>query len=388
MPLSIDKKYIVDTLSDLVRIDSVNPDLVPGGAGEVEIAHHIAGLLRELGMQVTLQDLKPGRMNVIGRLKGSGGGKSLLLTGHMDVVGIAEMENPFEPVIRDGKMYGRGTDDMKCGLAAALGAIKALRDAAVHLKGDLWFAGVADEEYASIGTEGFVRDYHVDAAIVNEPTDLGICRVHKGFIWYEIVVSGKAAHGSDFEGGVDAIINMGRFLTELEKLAKNQQSSLPHAVLGPPSLHASLIKGGKELSTYPDECRLQIEWRTLPGQSETSLRAELQAIINRLSAQDPAFSAHIEPVMLERQPFEISADKPLVQCVVRNAQAVLGKPPEIFGASGWTDCSLFDQAGTETLLFGPGGDGAHAKVEWADLRSVEDAALILAKIAEDFCNLD
>jgi acetylornithine deacetylase len=388
MPLSIDKKYLFDTLSDLVEIDSVNPDLVPGGAGEVNIAKHIAGLLTELGMKATLQELKPGRMNVIGWLKGTGGGKSLLLSGHMDVVGIGEMVDPFKPQIKDGKMYGRGTFDMKGGLAAALGAIKALRDGGIHLRGDLVFAGVADEEYASIGTEGFIKDYHVDAAIVNEPTGLNICNVHKGFIWYEIVVSGKAAHGSDYIGGVDAILHMGRFLAELEKLVKRQQNRTPHPVLGPPSLHASLITGGQELSTYPAESRLQIEWRTLPGQKESELRAELQAIIDHLSAQDPAFSARIEPVLLERQPFEISPDKPLVQCVLRNAKSVLGESPELFGESGWTDCSLFDQAGIETLLFGPSGDGAHSKIEWLDLQSVEDTALILAKIAEDFCNLD
>jgi acetylornithine deacetylase len=384
MSIEVDQDYIQDILSKMVSIDSVNPSLVADGAGEGNIARYIAKLLENLGMQVKVDEFQPGRFNTVGVLPGKGKGRSLLLTGHMDVVGVEGMSEPFVPNVHGGRMYGRGTFDMKGGLAAAIGAIKAIRDNNIQLAGDLYFAAVADEEYASIGTEHFLEDYRADAAIITEPSGMSICRAHKGFIWFEVETRGKAAHGSDYQRGIDAISHMGRVLVELEKLAVDQQSLEPHALLGLPSLHASLISGGVELSTYPPDCTLKAEWRTLPRQDDKELMRKVQRILDHLSERDEQFSAKLTQ-LLTRYPFEISPRAEIVQTVVRSSEEELGIIPDFTGMSGWGDSGLFADAGIDVLLYGPSGDGAHAQEEWVDLHSVGEVAAVLCRTAQRFC---
>jgi acetylornithine deacetylase len=307
-----------------------------------------------------------------------------MLTGHMDTVGVGDMQEPFSGEVRDGKLYGRGSCDMKCGLAAILGAVKALRDAGLRPAGDLYVAGAADEEYLSCGSAQLAKAYRVDGVVVAEPSGFTIVRAHKGFIWFEVKTFGAAVHGSNYEDGVDAITRMGRFLVELEKLAISQQESEPYPLLGPPSLHASLIEGGIELSTYPPACTLKIEWRTVPGQTEEQLRGMLQAIIERLKAQDASFQAEVR-TMFVRHPFQVAEDAPIVQSVRNQAHKLLGKAPEFIGSGGWADTSLFERAGMDALMFGADGNGAHASEEWADLDALVDAAQVFAEIILDFC---
>lgn len=385
MTIEVDKDYIQTILSEMVSIDSVNPSLVGGGAGEREMAKYIAHHLERLGMQVKVDEIQEGRFNTVGKLPGKGKGHSLLLTGHMDVVGVEGMNEPFIPNTHGGRMYGRGTFDMKGGLASALGAVKAIRDNDIQLAGDLYFAGVADEEYASIGTEHFLEDYKVDAAIITEPSGKTICRAHKGFIWFEVATRGKAAHGSDYERGIDAIFHMGRVMVELEKLAEDQQSQEPHPLLGLPSLHASLISGGVELSTYPPDCTLKAEWRTLPRQDDKELMIRVQRVIDRQSERDEHFGAKLTQ-LLTRYPFEISPRAKIVQSVVSSSEEVLGITPEFSGMSGWGDSGLFAEAGIDVILYGPSGDGAHAREEWVDLQSVNEVAAVLVRTAQKFCS--
>ncbi len=385
MGYQIDRDKLVKTLQEMVRIDSVNPGLSAGGAGEREMAAYMGEQMRALGMQTNVYEVAPKYWNAVGLLKGTGGGRSLMLTGHMDTVGVGAMQNPFSGEVRDGKLYGRGSCDMKAGLAAILGAVKALQDAGLRVAGDVYVAGAADEEYLSLGSEQLASAYKVDGVIVAEPSGFYLVRAHKGFIWFEVKTFGNAAHGSDYVTGVDAITRMGRFLVELEKLAESQQHSEPYPLLGPPSLHASLIEGGVELSTYPSVCKLKIEWRTVPGQSEEALKGELWAIIERLKAQDPSFSAEVKTLFV-RHPFQVPEDAPIVQCVHRHTEQVLGREPEFFGMGGWADTSLFERAGMDALIFGPDGDGAHADVEWADLDSLVICAQVFAETILDFCN--
>lgn len=384
MSIEVDTSYIQEILSEMVAIDSVNPGLVVGGAGEAKIAGFIAKRLESLGLQVQVDEIQEGRFNTVGRLPGKGKGRSLLLTGHMDVVGVEGMSEPFVPNVHGGRMYGRGTFDMKGGLAAAIGAIKAIRDNDIDLAGDLYFAAVADEEFASIGTEHLLEDFKVDAAIITEPSGKTICRAHKGFIWFEVVTKGKAAHGSDYERGIDAVSHMGRVLVELERLEREQQSRDPHALLGLPSLHASLISGGVELSTYPPECTMKAEWRTLPGQDDKELMGKVRRILDHLSERDQRFSARLTQ-LLTRYPFEISPRAEIVQTVVRSSEEELGVTPQFTGMSGWGDSGLFAEAGIDVILYGPSGDGAHAREEWVDLQSVSEVAAVLARTAQKFC---
>ena len=382
--LKIDREYLTTTLTNLIRINSINPTLVSGGAGEAEIAAYVADTLRGLGMEVAVHEVEPRRVSVVGRLKGSGHGKTLMLNGHMDTVGIDNMREPFSAEIVDGKMYGRGAYDMKCGLAACIAAAKAIADASVLLSGELQIAAVSDEEYASLGTADVVKRYKPDAAIVTEPTELVISLVHKGFIWLEVETIGKAAHGSRPQLGIDANMRMGRFLGKLDRLEQELRARPGHPLIGPPTLHAALIQGGTGLSVISESCKLQIERRTLPGETEAQVVAEIQALIDQLSASDPTFKATVKSFFV-RDPFEVSEDAAIVQSLDRAAANVLHRQLPHAGVSFWTDAALYASAGIETVLFGPIGAGAHAREEWVDLQSVEDAALVLAQTAIDYC---
>jgi acetylornithine deacetylase len=256
---TIDREYLVGTLADLIRINSINPSLVPGAPGEVAIATSVADRLRWLGLDVMTLESHPGRPSVIGTLRGAGGGRSLMLNAHLDTVGVDGMPDPLTPIVCDGKMHGRGTYDMKGSLAACLAAAKALVDANVALRGDLVLAAVADEEYASLGTTEVARRVPVQAAIVTEPTELDLCIAHKGFVWLEVETRGRAAHGSRFFEGIDANMRMGRFLARLDHFEQELRVRPPHPLVGPPSLHAPLLRGGTELSTYAARCILGIE---------------------------------------------------------------------------------------------------------------------------------
>ena len=373
---------ITELLRQLVAIDSVNPDLVPGGAGEGNIARFVAEWLERAGLEVVVDEVAPGRPNVVGIARGSGGGRSLLLNAHMDTVGVTGMERPHDPSIENNRLYGRGALDMKGGLAAILMAGALVRQRG--LRGDVLVTAVVDEEFASIGTGAIVRRWRADAAIVTEPTELDICTAHKGFAWFTVETKGMAAHGSRPDLGVDAIVKMGKVLVGLEELDLALRSASPHRLLGTGSVHASLIEGGQELSSYPERCTLGVERRTIPGETMQRVEAELPAIFARIAAHDPTFQASVT-TRLTREPFEVSLQEPVAQAVLRQARQRLGREIVEVSGSGWMDSALLAAAGIPTIIFGPGGAGAHAVVEWSDLAQVEQCAEILAAVAEDFC---
>ncbi|HEY7347179.1 MAG TPA: ArgE/DapE family deacylase [Ktedonobacterales bacterium] len=369
-------------LRKLVAIDSINPDLVPGGAGEAAIAQFVANWLQEAGLEVTLDEPVAGRPSVVGIARGSGGGRSLLLNAHMDTVGVVGMEHPHEPGVEGNRLYGRGAYDMKGGLAAIM--LAAAQAKQRGLRGDVIVTAVADEEYASIGTASVVRRWRADAAIVTEATALDLCLAHKGFTWLEVEVTGRAAHGSLPNVGVDAIVKMGKILTGLEHLESALAAQPAHPLLGHGSLHASLITGGQELSSYPEHCLLSVERRTLPEETPEQVEAELQRIIDQLAAADPALQAVVRTT-LARAAFEVPADAPIVQAVRGAANAVLGREPAVFGAAWWMDSAILAASGIPTVIFGPSGEGAHAAVEWVNLDDVERCVEVLVRAATNFC---
>ena len=384
MNLTIDRPYLTQTLRDLIGIESINPSLVPGGSGEAKIAAYVAQAMERLGLETTTDEVVRGRVNVVGRLKGRGGGPSLMLNGHTDTVGVAGMSRPFQANLRQDRMIGRGAFDMKGSVAAMLAAAKALVEANVSLNGDLILAAVADEEYASVGTADVIKRYPVDAAIVTEPTQLKLCLAHKGFVWLEVETLGRAAHGSRYQEGIDANMRMGRFLAELDKLEQALRWQTGHPLLGPPSLHAAMLSGGTELSAYAAYCQLKVERRTIPGETEAQVVAELQAIIDRLAAADPTFVAQVK-AMFVREPFEVSAEADLVKIVDRALAGVVGRASEPIGETFWADAALLAAAGIETVMLGPIGGGAHADEEWVDLASLVDLAEVLAQTAIAYC---
>ena len=386
MPIVIDRRYLIDTLTGLVHINSINPTLVPGGAGESEIAAYTADSMTAIGLEVSVHESEPGRPSVAGILRGRGGGRSLMLNAHYDTVGVDGMTDPFSAAIRDGRLYGRGAYDMKGSLAACMSAAKSLIDAGIILDGDLVVAAVADEEYASLGTNELIRHYPVSGAIVTEPTGLDICLAHKGFIWLEVETIGRAAHGSRYDLGLDANMLMGRFLGELDKLEKALRARPEHPLVGPPTLHAAMIKGGSELSAYAASCHLQIERRTIPGETESQVVEEIQAIVDELTAADPDFRARVESFFV-RDPFEVSSEASLVQVLSESATRILNQPPAMVGQMPWMDSALLASAGVETVVFGPSGAGAHAHEEWVEVESAVKLAEILAEVAVAYCKL-
>jgi acetylornithine deacetylase len=374
---------VTQLLSDLVAIDSVNPDLVSGAAGEARIARYIADWLTSRGLEVQLIVSKPGRPNVIGRALGTGGGKTLVLNGHMDTVGVGAMREPHQPRIEGGRLHGRGAYDMKGGLAACMTAVAAA--ARQSLRGDVIFTAVVDEEYASLGTANLAAGLHADGAIVAEFTELNVILAHKGFVWLEIETHGTAAHGSRPDLGVDAIAKMEHVLVEVEQLDQRLRAQPTHVLLGSGSIHASLIQGGQDLSSYPDRCVLSVERRTIPGESPEQVEAELVHIVRDLERRDPSFKSTIHRG-LDRAPLETPAEAGIVKAVREATEKVLGRPAAIAGVPFWTDAAILSAAGIPSLLFGPSGAGAHSAEEWVDLASVKACAEIYLAAAIDFCS--
>lgn len=375
-------RQLEQLIGDLVAINSINPDLVPGAPGEAQIAQAVADWLRAAGLEVQLDESIPGRPSVVGIARGSGGGKTLLLNGHIDTVGVAGMTDPFKPRVEEGRLYGRGAYDMKGGLAACLVAAAEARKH--NLRGDVIVTAVADEEYAGLGTTSIAERHRADGAIVAESTELQLVTAHKGFIWLEVETFGVAAHGSRPHLGVDAIAKMGRFLAELERLGETLAARPAHPLLGNASVHASLIRGGQELSSYPEQCVLSVERRTLPGETAAPVEAELQGIVDRLHDADSAFRAVVRPGLV-RAPLETPAVAGIAVAVRESAERVLGRPCEPAGLSFWTDAATLQAAGIPTVLFGPTGVGAHAAEEWVDIASVEVCAQIYLATALTFC---
>jgi acetylornithine deacetylase len=368
-------------LRDLVAIDSVNPSLVPGAAGEAAIAARVAAELGALGLAVETTEVRPRRPNVVAVVEGREAGRTLLFCGHLDTVGVEGMSRPFEPVERDGRLYGRGAQDMKGGLAAMVGA--AGRLAGTLARGRVVVAAVVDEEFASLGAEALVARWHADAAVVTEPTDLQIAVAHKGFAWIDVETRGRAAHGSRPAEGRDAILRMGRVLARLEALDRALQARPPQPLVGTASLHASIIRGGRELSSYPDHCVLQLERRTVMGESGQTALAEVEQILEDLRAADPEFEASAQ-LRFSRPPYALAPDHAIVQALVGVLRAQ-GRSAAVGGMSFWTDAAILGGAGIPSVLFGPGGAGLHGPDEHVRLDEVVACRDALVALAHAFC---
>ena len=357
---------LTELISRLVSIESVNPDLVPSGSGEVAIAAFVAEWLETAGLEVSVIAPRPGRPSVVGVLRGSGGGRSMMLNAHMDTVGAGGMDAPFSPRVAVGRVYGRGAVDMKASLAAIMLAAREARN--LKLRGDLIITTVADEEVASIGTAAVLEQYRADFGIVTEPTELRLCIAHKGFVWLEVETVGVAAHGSRADLGVDAIAAMGPVLVGVRELQSRLRAGPQHGLLGTGSLHASLVEGGQEMSTYPARCVLSIERRTVPGEDGASVLREISPL------------GGTARITLERPPSEMAVDHPLSVAVARAAG-----DPVIIGVAYWMDMALLNAAGIPCVAYGPAGEGEHADVEWVDVASVQKCINVYLQVAELLC---
>jgi acetylornithine deacetylase len=364
---------VIELTSRLVAIDSVNPALVPGGAGEGEIARFVAGWARAAGLEADVLEATPGRPSVVVRAAGSGGGRALLLCAHLDTVGVAGMADPHAPRLDGDRLHGRGAYDMKAGLASALLAAREV--AGLGLAGDVVVAAVADEEHASLGVQEVLAAVGADAAIVTEPTELELVVAHKGFVWIEVEVQGRAAHGSRHEEGVDAIVKAGPILTAIGELDQ-ALAARTHPLVGRGSVHASLIEGGAEMSSYPARCAIGLERRTLPGETAADVEAEVERLIEADATQR---------ITLVREPFEVPHDAEVVQAVRAAAADVTGAEPTLAGAPYWADAAFIAAAGIPTVMFGASGAGAHAVEEWVSVEASVTVTRTLIAAAQRLC---
>ena len=368
---------------ELVKIDSRNPALAPDSRGERAVAMTLAATLEAWGFAVDVHDATPGRPNVVARA-GRGIGRSLMLNGHLDVVGVDGMAHaPFSADVRDGRLYGRGAADMKGGLAAMSAA--AARATRRGFAGEVIIAAVADEEHTSAGTRELLRrGIRADAAIVGEPTGLAVMPAHKGFAWVEIEVRGRAAHGSRYDVGVDAILDSAVVLDELDRLERETLPARRHPLLGRSSLHVSTIEGGTGWSTYPDRCLIRVERRTLPGERAEEPLSEVSAAIARAKERRVTLAADAR-LVLSQAPSDVPASAPIVG-TLSEALMASGEPVTIAGMSAWTDAALLNEAGIPAICFGPGDIGvAHAAEEWIDVAEIERATDVLEELIIRWC---
>ncbi|MCU1406583.1 MAG: acetylornithine deacetylase [Glaciihabitans sp.] len=412
---SASAQELVELVRKLVSLRSVNPDVAPTDdrsiTGESRIAEYCSSWLADRGFEVTVLESVSGRPSIVAVAAGTGGGRSLMLNGHLDTVGVSSYQGePFDTVLDGGRIYGRGTFDMKAGLAAMM--VAAARCVAPAVAGDVVLALAADEEFGSIGTAEIIAHRRTDAAIVVEPSELELTVAHRGFAWFDIEITGKAAHGSQPELGIDAIAAAGRVLHSLERMADGMSSQPAHPLLGHGSVRVATINGGIDAATVADTCRLTIERRFLPGETVEFVEDQLREVVQRAvtlpgttqlhgtirlpgTAPSPderdRKSAAPEVTLsrlVGRSAFEAEHTSDIVTTVARASRSVLGREPAQRGEPFWTDAGLFSEAGIPCLVFGVDGRGAHADVEWATVSSIVHLTNILEATIRDFCGVE
>ncbi len=368
----------------LIQIDSRNPTLAPDSPGEGDCARALASILDDWGFTVRLIDAVPGRPNVVARL-GPPDAPALMFNGHLDVVSVeGMMHEPFAAEVRGNRIYGRGSADMKGGVAAMCAA--ALKGASPDSARQILVTAVVDEEYESLGMRAVLAAGVVaDAAIITEPTRLAICPAHRGFVWIDVAFRGRAAHGSRYDLGVDAITHAGLLLAELESLERTREKDTQHPLLGRGSLHASKIQGGVGMSTYPETCNLSIERRTLPGESVEKALKEITDSCASLRSRQAHFDARVT-----LSTTQLPSDVPLESPIVKRLRGALEReklPVRIEGLSAWTDAALLNEAGIPTICFGPGDIAlAHAAEEYVPITEIETATRVLTRVVREWCD--
>lgn len=369
----------------LTRIDSRNPTLASGSPGEAPIAAALASLLESWGFDVSQVETAPRRPNIVARI-GPPTGRALMFAGHLDTVGVEGMVHPpFDAKIDGDRLYGRGSADMKSGIAAmCCAALAAAEECGAKASRQIIIAAVTDEEFESIGMRSLLASgVTAECAILTEPTRLAICPAHRGFVWMEIEFTGRAAHGSRYDIGVDAIRHAGLVLAELDELDAGQLRSNTHALLGRGSLHASTISGGVGMSTYPDRCVLSVERRTIPGETSDDAMREVRDACDRVRTRRPELAVAVR-LITAQSPSDVTRHAPVVGMLER----ALGRakmPAPIEGLSAWTDAALLNEAGIAAICFGPGDIAlAHAAEEYVPVSEIIRATEVLSNVAREW----
>jgi succinyl-diaminopimelate desuccinylase len=379
--LFVDRTELLGLLQALVRVRSVNPP------GDEEPATRLCEeKLKAFGLETTWVPYGPNRAHVVGRLRGTGKAPGLLFSGHVDVVppgAVAWQHEPFGAALVGDRLYGRGACDMKSGVAALIMAAGALARSGRPLAGDLVVAITADEEAGCGGAEHLVKEPLFDgvgAALIAEPSDLGVFVAEKGAFWLEVTFFGKTAHGSMPDRGENAIERMAVFLTRLPGL---YPADLPaHSILGRPTLNVGQISGGVKINVVPDRCSVMLDMRTIPGQRHAEIRARLEAIAAEVMQGHPGARVEVQTV-IDRDPVSSPPDSPLARAVVDAVTAVAGTRPTPGGVPYFTDACIFAPVlNIPMVICGPGLPGmAHQPDEYVDVPQVVQAAEVFARAA-------
>jgi acetylornithine deacetylase/succinyl-diaminopimelate desuccinylase family protein len=373
--IEIDRDQLIADLSAMIRCASVNTFGAPSGIGaEAAMVDLFEAQLHGLGLEIGSHEVVTGRRNVWGTLKGTGTGPTILLAGHMDTVGVEGYADPFEPTVKDGKIYGRGSCDMKAGLAAYLEVVRHFQRSGTTLSGDVIVAGVIDEEHAMAGSRHFGRyGPKVDYAIVAEPTLLQISMAHKGQMLTTIRTKGLAAHSSMPDKGRNAIYHMGAVLGALQGYANDVSARAPDAICGVPSFSVGVIRGGDNACSVPDFCEIDVDRRTIPGETSAGVMKELHSALASAKTKAPELDYEIGTPFLDLPPLDTPADALVTKSVVSACKAVIGHV-EISAFPGSTDAPNF---GCSTVICGPGDLAqCHSLNEYVALDQIEDAVRI------------
>lgn len=381
----IDRRELVQLLAELVSIPSVNPAYDPASS-EGQISRYLQDRLREWNIPYEVQVLEGDRANVLARVEGRNPERALLLEAHLDTASVEGMEiPPFEPEVRDERLYGRGSCDTKAGLAAMLYALKTLGQSGLQPSASVILAGTVDEECSFRGVSQLVASgIRAQGAIVSEPTELEVIVAHKGCLRWRMCTAGRAAHSSRVELGVNAIVSMMKVISAIQEHLVPSYPSRAHPLLGPPTLNIGRIRGGVQINTVPDWCEIEIDRRLLPGEDRSSVWEEFRVLMEKLQAEDPALQVQMMEPMLEDFPLE-TPEQERVVAVVREACRRVRSRDAVGGVPYGTDASKLSRAGIPSVVLGPGSiEQAHAAVEYVDLQQVVEAAGIYLQVMLEF----
>jgi len=371
------EESLISLVTDLIMIESHKEIATE----EKEIAEFIYNVLKREGIDVELDTVFNGRPNVYASIGNKSGGKKLMLNGHIDTVPAYDMVNPFLPVIKDERIYGRGAADMKAAIGAMIMTLIAIKRAGVPLNGELIFTGVIDEEKKCRGTERIVNKSFpfADYALIGEPTNLSIVNGHKGMEWIEVTIHGKSTHGCNPDKGVNAILKAAKFLDKIEEQLVPKLQKREHSVLGQPTLNVGLINGGVDPNVVPGECKIQIDRRWVPEENIESMQNDFLEVIADLKLTDGDFDAEVrrmsEAILWESHaPLYTPVDHPFTKALHEAVEIATNKQPSYSIFPGWTDGAQLSNAGITSLVCGPGDvKQAHSCHEFVEVSQISEA---------------
>lgn len=364
-------RTVLETLRRLIRINSVNPSYEQGQP-EAAMASYLAEFWREHEIETWKQEVFPERPNIIARIEGEQPDKRVVFEAHTDTVSAVDMENPFDPVLRDGRLYGRGACDTKGGLAAMMHAMSQVKASGRKPPCEIWLAATVDEEHSCGGINALCRTLRADAAIVAEPTRLRVATACKGCLRWRIEIHGREAHSSKPEQGTNAIVQMAEVVRVMDRDTR-ALASRRHPTLGSPTFNIGIIRGGTQVNIVPDHCAIEIDRRLLPGEEAGDVLRHYTTLLDDLRSAIPELSYTMEPPTILAPPVETPADIPLVQGAVEVLRE-MGLDPDPIGVPFTCDASALSAHGVPCVIFGPGSiDQAHTPEEFVECAQVEQA---------------